>query len=35
MLIVGIIRDSSTFAAGQRREIGRYEVPTALDCYPH
>ena len=26
-MIVGRIRDSSTFAAGQRSEIGRYEVP--------
>ena len=26
MLIVGRIRDSSAFAAGQRSEIGRYEV---------
>ena len=26
-LIVGRIRDSSTFTAGQRSEIGRYEVP--------
>ena len=25
MLIVGRIRDSSTFAAGQRSEMGRYE----------
>ena len=30
MLIVGRIRDSSTFAAGQRSEIGRYEVPTEV-----
>ena len=28
LLIVGRIRDSSTFAAGQRSEIGRYKVPT-------
>ena len=27
VLIVGRIRDSSTFAAWQRSEIGRYEVP--------
>ena len=27
LLIVGRIRDSSTFAAGQRSGIGRYEVP--------
>ena len=27
LLIVGRIRDSSTFAAWQRSEIGRYEVP--------
>ena len=27
---VGRIRDSSTFAAGQRSEIGRYEVPTEV-----
>ena len=27
MLIVGRIRYSSTFAAGQRSEIGRYVVP--------
>ena len=26
MLIVGRIRDSSTCAAGQRSEIGRYEI---------
>ena len=26
--MVGRIRDSSTFAAGQRSGIGRYEVPT-------
>ena len=26
----GRIRDSSTFAAGQRSEIGRYEVPTEV-----
>ena len=30
LLIVGRIRDSSTFAAGQRSEIGRYEVPTEV-----
>ena len=27
LLIVGRISDSSTFAAGQRSEMGRYEVP--------
>ena len=27
LLIVCKIRESSTFAAGQRNEIGRYEVP--------
>ena len=27
MLIVGRIRDSRTFAAGPRSEIGRYEDP--------
>ena len=27
---MGRIRDSSTFAAGQRSEIGRYEVPTEV-----
>ena len=30
LLIVGRIRDSSTLAAGQRSEIGRYEVPTEV-----
>ena len=30
LLIVGKIRDSGTFAAGQRSEIGRYEVPTEV-----
>ena len=30
MSIVGRVRDSSTFAAGQRSEIGRYEVPTEV-----
>ena len=30
LLIVGRIRDSSTFAAGQRSEIGQYEVPTEV-----
>ena len=30
LLIVCRIRDSSTFAAGQRNEIGRYEVPTEV-----
>ena len=30
LLIVRRIRDSSTFAAGQRSEIGRYEVPTEV-----
>ena len=29
-MIVGRIRDSSNFAAGQRSEIGRYEVPTEV-----
>ena len=29
-MIVGRIRDSSTFAAGQRSEIARYEVPTEV-----
>ena len=29
-MIVGRIRDSSTFATGQRSEIGRYEVPTEM-----
>ena len=29
-MIVGRIRDASTFAAGQRSEIGRYEVPTEV-----
>ena len=28
MLIVDRIMDSRTFAAGQRSEIGRHEVPT-------
>ena len=27
---MGRIRDSSTFATGQRSEIGRYEVPTEV-----
>ena len=27
---MGRIRDSSTFAARQRSEIGRYEVPTEV-----
>ena len=27
---MGRIGDSSTFAAGQRSEIGRYEVPTEV-----
>ena len=27
---MGRIRDSSTFAAGQRSEISRYEVPTEV-----
>ena len=27
---MGRIRDSSTFAAGQRSEIDRYEVPTEV-----
>ena len=27
LLIMGRIRDSSTFAAGQRSETGRYEFP--------
>ena len=30
LLRVGSIRDSSTFAAGQRSEIGQYEVPTEV-----
>ena len=30
LLIVGRIRDSSTFATGQRNDIGRYEVPTEV-----
>ena len=30
LLIVGRIRHSSTFAAGQRSEIGRYEVLTEV-----
>ena len=30
ILIVDRIIDSSTFAAGQRSEIGRYEVPTEV-----
>ena len=30
MLIVGKNRDSSAFTAGQRSEIGRYEVPTEV-----
>ena len=35
LLIVGRIRDSSTFTAGQRSEIVRYEVPTevSLPCF--
>ena len=27
---MGRIRDSNTFAAGQRSEMGRYEVPTEV-----
>ena len=30
LLIVVRIRDSSTFAAGQRSEIGLYKVPTEV-----
>ena len=30
LLIVGRIRDSSTLAAGQKSEIGRYEVPSEV-----
>ena len=30
LLIVGRIRDPSTFATGQRSEIGRYEVTTEV-----
>ena len=30
MLIVGKIRDSSTFAAGQRSKISRNDVPTDM-----
>ena len=30
LLIVGRISDSSTFAAGQRSDIGQYEVPTEV-----
>ena len=30
MSIVGRIRDSSSFAAGQKNKIGRYKVPTEV-----